>query len=475
MRGKHILMLPLIAMLFGVMMVNIGVSPAATEVWMEPTGHVPGPGELMHPGEIYSVTVGVNDVVDLWAAQITVEFAPFITVLSSQDYAEGDFLSSNNPYPQGTAFFAVPNPVTGSVTSIVMRTGKTSGGRVGASGSGVIATFNLLVMEVGESPLELGETILLDSNGDLIPHGTGAGAFFHGTTGYLIRVNMPDGRKVKVGTPFHISAKVRNDGDLPLLVRVHFLIHRMDDGRNIEIYAGQNYAGGGVGEPLPFEYLYVNEFNEWYYDWTGDPSNLFGDADGSYIESGANADWASLYGFDDITLAGREIDNIWCETYAQYPNGPTEAVDIDLYGFSSVSAFAWWGSGFAGFDWAWRGLRWVGSDSVMTAMPELADETELNNLELLVYNYHGDAPDIMRVDAIRLRVDFASITPVDLNEVTYELLPGEELDLGDITWTAATDHIGSYTLSAAIEYTNQEWKWNSYGSSPKTLSFWIVP
>jgi hypothetical protein len=331
--------------------------------------------------------------------------------------------------------------------------------------------FKISIQEAGESPIDLIDTILLDPEGNMIPHSHNNG-FYAGPTASLIRVNLPDGRKVTAGDAFPISAKVRNDGDIPLWVTVRLDISRAEDARKIVIRPGQTYTGGGVGEPLPFEYLYVDEFNEWYYEFNGAATNLFGTPDGNYIEGDANAQWASLFSFEDIALGGREIANIWVETYSRFPNGFTEAVDIDLYGFSSVSAFAWWGSSWGTTDWGWVGTRWIDGESVLQQQPELADETELNNVELLVYNYHGDAPDVMQIDSIRLKVEFAAITPVVYD--VFEILPGEELELDNVVWLSGLDHVGSYDLTASIEYTSENFHWNSWGSMQKTSFFTIV-
>jgi len=195
---------------------------------------------------------------------------------------------------------------------------------------------------------------------------------------------------------------VINKGDVPLTVRTRFDIERMEDGRRVQIYSGQNYAGGGLGEPLPFDYIYLDEFNEWYYEWNNPATNALGTPDGSYIEGDANAQWASLYSFEDISLSGREIAYIDIEGYSQYPNGASEGLDIDLYAFTSVQGFAWLGSNYGTETWGWHGVRWT-NDKVTDVVPEVRDEAELNGMELLIYNYYGDAPDVMRVDSMRLR------------------------------------------------------------------------
>jgi len=118
--------------------------------------------------------------------------------------------------------------------------------------------------------------------------------------------------------------------------------------------------------------------------------------------------------------------------------------------------------------WAWRNVRWT-SDSVLTIMPELAGETELNGLQLLLYNYYGDAPDVMRLDSSRLKVEFLTIVPED--PPSYLLGPHEEADL-EASWVSKPEHIGSYQLRATVEYTATGDHWIQ--GNQKTLFFWIV-
>jgi hypothetical protein len=452
-------------MLLSVMMVDVK-APPMTSISVDPD-LVPGPGLLGHPGDEYWLSVNIDNAVNVWAVQFTVKVAPYVSVLTVSGLTEGDFMSAGGTHL--TFFYYTTDAFAGEYTFVIMRRGPAP--RVGASGSGTLAMFKISIQEAGESPIDLIDTILLDPEGNMIPHSHNNG-FYAGPTASLIRVNLPDGRKVTAGDAFPISAKVRNDGDIPLWVTVRLDISRAEDARKIVIRPGQTYTGGGVGEPLPFEYLYVDEFNEWYYEFNGAATNLFGTPDGNYIEGDANAQWASLFGFEDIALGGREVANIWVETYSRFPNGFTEAVDIDLYGFSSVSAFAWWGSSWGTTDWGWVGTRWIDGESVLQQQPELADETELNNVELLVYNYHGDAPDVMQIDSIRLKVEFAAITPVVYD--VFEILPGEELELDNVVWLSGLDHVGSYDLTASIEYTSENFHWNSWGSMQKTSFFTIV-
>jgi hypothetical protein len=300
----------------------------------------------------------------------------------------------------------------------------------------------------------------------------GADYTYIGSTGMVMFTFFPEDGAVitadyEYSPTIHLVGKVKNEGDIPMQVRVRFDITR-DDGRIIVLRSGQTYFGGGLGEPRPFQYLYVDEFNEWYYEWEGDPTNLFGEPDGAYIQGNNNAEWASLYSFEAIDLAGKEIADITLEGYTQYPNGATEAVDIDIYDVSG--GFSWWGSLYGTPDWGWSGVRWT-SDTVLQSSPWLADQDVLNDVQVLVYNYHGDAPDVPRLDSMRLKVEFANIIPV--TPPIYTIQPNEETKIDAAIWTITPEHLGTYECTATIEYTADGFKWNSWNTKQSSFSFRI--
>lgn len=488
MRGKNILWLSLIAMFLCTMMVTGDAPrpPRQPELYIDPRRVPEGWGALGHPGDEYFMSVKIRNVENLWSIGFKIDIAPFVSVLTASDMAEGDFLSENGTWPTfAVTYFHVLDGTIGVAITRIIQNDQV----VGVSGDGTIMTFKLTVLEAGVSPIDIKDSILIDADGLDIEHRTRGGKYY-GTIADLrwMWFNITQerdrwGRRrwhrwrrkratVTAGDTFYLESAVVNKGDLPLKVRVRYDIDRIEDGRRIVIRSGQTYGGGGFGEPLPYEYVYLDEFNEWYYEWKNDPLNALGTPDDLFIEGDANAQWACLYGFEDITLGAREIADIELEGYSQYPNGATEAVDIDVYGFSSVQSFAWLGSNYGTDAWGWHGVRWT-ADSVLDVMPELADETELNDMQILIYNYHGDAPDVIRVDSMRLKVSFASITPVIPPE--YDLLPGERLELDPVTWPSTEDHIGHYTVTATVEYTAEGEHWNSWGARQITRVLRIVP
>jgi len=479
-RGKNILLLSLIAMLLSVMMANVGFSVPPTpvpEISMDPTGRIPGPGALGQPGDIYPFAIYISDVVDLWACQFTIKYAPFVAVLSAQDFVAGPFLSEGVE-DLDWAMNVVTNAFEGTITFIIMRLPQMvfpPPPRVGVSGSGLLATFNFLVVEAGESPFEFGDSILLDSNVNEMEHTHGPGGYYYGTTGRLIMVNLPDGRKVKAGDVFRISGKVKNEGEIPLYIQVRYEIHRFDDGRNIEMRAGQTYGGGGLGEPLPFVYLYVDGWSE-LGEWNNEGNSMVGEPDGNYMWADSAYAFSGLYTFEDLTLAGREVQNVDFFGYTSQPDGST-AWDFDPY------VFPWgaWCDSMGGTPgWAWTGGRYYSGGPY--DMPEyylgstIHQEESINMAEVGIENYCPSGPKQL-IDAMRMKVEFASITPV-VYEI-YTVMPGVELELGDITWPSTEEQIGTYELTATIEYSGIEIPvfrhYNSMGSTQKTLSFEIVP
>jgi len=460
---QKMLWISLITMLLAAMPVCVVATPVTrTKLYIDPS-RVPGPGQTGSPGDEFNISVEIRHVEDLCACSVTVKIAPFASVLVASAFAEGDFTSEGGTWP--TAFYASPNIFEGTVTFVIMRLGPP--GSPGVSGSGTLVTFKLTVVEAGDSRIDIVDSILLNCDGEPISHQT-RNSYYYGATATLVRVEVLPSRHVKAGETITFKAKVRNDSPIPLYVRVRFDISRAEDGRRIVLYTGQTYLGGGLSEPRPFEYLYVNEFSEWYYEWHNPPEYLFGEPDDLYIWSDTNGQWAAFYSFEDIALAGREIADITLEGYTQYPNGPDEGIDIDVYGFSSVHSFAWLGSLWGTASWGWHGVRWT-SDSVLDVMPELKNESELNGLQILLYNYHGDVFNVMRLDSSRLKVEFLTIVPED--PPSYLLGPHEEADL-EAYWVSKPDHIGSYQLTATVEYTATGDHWIQ--GNQKTLFFWIV-
>lgn len=181
--------------------------------------------------------------------------------------------------------------------------------------------------------------------------------------------------------------------------------------------------------PPPDEELYLNEFNG-VCEWNGPPENVLGPPDGLYIEGDTHGQRAFFYGFENIDLAGREIAHIYLEGYTRFPNGANEGVDIDVYGRSEAHPVIWLGGLWGTSSWDWHGVRWVSND-VLEHMPELAGQTELNNLQIYIYNWYGDAPDVVQLDSVKLKVCMHAVPPVEDTDAYIEYVNETIQDLPD--------------------------------------------
>jgi hypothetical protein len=460
-------------MLLSVSMVNTSVGWGPAKLSLDPPRLPEQSGTLGHPGDVFTMSVNIEKVEDLYAVGFTVKFAPYASVLVASDVAEGDFLSQGG---YATAFVSSISIFAGTIKIGITRLGTVPG----ASGSGTLATFKFTVREAGESPIELIDVTLIDSNGNLINYDVW-NSFYYGPTANLIRVEMPYGRVIKVGDYVEFKSKAKNHGDVPLYVRTRFDIERLEDGRRIKIYSGQNYAGGGLGEPVPFTYLYVDGYYEWLeWGWTNPGASLIGLPDGNAASSNTYSDITSMYTFEDINLAGRVILNVDIEGYTRQED-PGD--DIDPYIFSydeegnSVLAWTWGDSMGWTTDWAWTGGKYYSGTPY--DMPEYFDrdrhlwtEQGINSVEVLLHSYCLSG-SLMEIDAMRWRLDFSPITPVEPPE--YEIQPDEELELDPMTIAEVTeDMIGTYVATATLEYTLEGLFWNE-GAKVRTFSFVIEP
>jgi hypothetical protein len=462
-------------MLFTVMLPNMGVGAAPAKISIDPTRMPEQAGTLGHPGDEFVISIKIEKVTDLYAAGFTVKFAPYASVLVASDGVEGDFLSAGGMYP--TFFVYSINTFKGEIKFGITRYGTNV---PGASGDGTLATIKLTVREAGESPVELVDVALIDSNGGMI-NADAWGSFYHGPVANLINANMPDGRNVYVGDFVNFMSKAVSHSDVPLTIRTRYEFERIDDGRRFNVYSAQNYAGGGLGEPYPFTHLYVDG----YYgtgDWTNEGDSMVGLPDGNYMEATGAYDFSRLYTFEDITLAGREILNVDLEGYTRQPDGST-GWDFDPYAFSydevgdPVLGGVWCDSMGGTADWAWTGGRYYSGGPY--DMPEYYDggrhlwtEQGINSVEVGIENYCPSGPR-QQIDAMRWKVEFSPITPVIVP--TFEIDPYAELEIDPMTIAEVLDDmVGDYTVTVTLEYTLEGLFW-AEGAKTRAFSFRILP
>jgi len=477
-KGKSALWFFQLIMLLSALMVNAGTSAASsTKLYIEPN-RIPEPGQTGHPGDEYNMSVEVNKVEDLYAVCFTVKFAPYARTLVASNVAEGDFLSQGS-YP--TFFYYTISAFEGTIKVSITRVGDVPG----VSGSGTLMTFKLTVVDAGESPIDLLDDILLDSNGNTIPHAT-SGSYYYGATATLIRVLVLPSRRVKAGENVTFWSKVRNNDNATLYVRVRFDIERLEDGRRVTFYTGQTYLGGYLGGEPPYTELFCDGYHDVYeFGW-----NHYGDSpwldiieDESLINSTMDGAMTSMYTFEDITLPYlgkysviRNVD------FYGYTKCTSVESDIDPYCFTTITnetggieelEWMWCDSMGGTTDWAWTGCRYyLGQYNFPEYQGFPLTEEAVDNVELLLYNCYGT--DGVQCDALKARVEFATVLPE--TPPVYELGPYEERELGPAIWVTDDGDIGTYACSATIEYSEEYpdpgYHWIS--GNTKTFTIWIV-
>ena len=126
---------------------------SATTVYIDP------PSKIVTPGEEFTVSIKIADVVDLVGWEVWLFFDP--TVVECIDVVEGPFLQSAG----GTYFIAYLNNVTGQAVAGCLLLGWVPP----PHGSGTLATVIFHYLGEGDTDLHL-KTILTDSETALIPH-----------------------------------------------------------------------------------------------------------------------------------------------------------------------------------------------------------------------------------------------------------------------------------------------------------------
>jgi hypothetical protein len=474
------LWLSLIAVIFSAMMINIGIAPATkTELTITPDRLPEQPGTFSHVGDEYFLSVNIHEVTDLYGVGFTIQFAPYGRTQIASDVLEGDFLSAGGTVSTGFAYSI-------SVFDGTVKVGITRLGNVpGASGSGTLMTFKLTKTEAGASPIEIISSELLDSNLDKMDHVT-FGSYVYGCTADLIRCNMPDGRSIFVGTPAVFQIRARNDGDVPIAVRARLEFERDEDGRRIRLYNGQTYYGGYLGADPPFTWLYCDGYDSAYAEWDHFGASPYLDAieDGNYVYSDIEDAWDAFYSFEDLDLPYLGIYNVISNVdFYGFTKSADVSADIDPYCFTSSGgtsySFMWCDSMGGTLDWAWTGCRYYfGQYDFPEYYGFPHTEEAVDNMELLLYNYHGSAG--LWVDALRARVEFATIIPVDEETGVVVIGPGEEVDLTVVTWVPVLDHVGKYNVQCILEYSekythepNVGYHWKNMGEKVRAFSFWV--
>jgi hypothetical protein len=336
----------------------------------------------------------------------------------------------------------------------------------GIDGSGSIASASFLVQEAGSSPLDLERVELYGNTGNLLPVEVVGGSyngpeadFAGGRSAYMKGRGMSS--FVRAGESLTGHGRVCNEGLVPLEVRVQYELIRRD-GRVSTFGSGQMYRSSAP----PDEYLYVNEFTGDFPGWPEYGVAPFLDApdDGNQIETGPHCSLYGLFGFDDIALGGRVVQNVVLEGYC---NGPyDEGVDYDVYAYP-LGGFAWLGSLYGTGSPAWVTPRWT-ADSVSMIVPEALTEEGLNAFSVIFHSYYSGAGNF--IDALRLRIIFASVDP--LSPLTMTIDPGMCNWTDVATFITTEDDMGFYRGTATCYYTFNGNNWIQ-GDTEKRIWAWV--
>jgi hypothetical protein len=428
-RGRNIFWLTLIATLLGTPMIGGVSAPAMPTISIDPSLTT---GKL--PGDYFVVNLRVDDVVNLYAWEAELSFAPFANILVISDVAPGEL--------QGDGFIACRYDRFASWLIV--------GGLLPAStsGSGNLATITFLVMEAGSSPLDLHDTTLADGDLNLISHNVVDG-YYQGAEGNLRKVlGTAIGRKApwKPGDAMDIKAQVVNNGWAPLYARLKFVSVR-DDLKTTTLYSGQQYMSSLV---TSIKYLYVNEHIPMFGGWAtvGTSPYLNAPGDGSYIQGNDYCQLSDVFGFEDITLGPLEkIIEVRLEGYVK---ADSKDIDADVYVWDS---FAWLGSLWGEASYAWKSPRWE-TRPVSTIVPATKTQVGLNAFQVLNHYWTETETSLgnFAMDSLRLKVTIESGGIVPLTPPYYVVNPGDPIDLPPAIWYILPADKGTYVTTVSVEY-----------------------
>jgi hypothetical protein len=448
-------------MLFCIALTSIGFTegwePEATKVLVAPSVVTAGIGDT------FWIDINIEKVVDLYAYQFKVDYESGTKVLGAIGAEEAGFLAG----PMGTAFAWSYDPIAG-----VVDCGETIiGNYSGISGSATLARVRFVVTEAGDSPLDLFNVVLLDSNLDKMPTQLRHG-YFDGPNVELKMINIGS-RPKSAGENATFQAKLQNEGDIPLYVKARVDNVRMGDGKTTSIMAGQYYESLPQREP---EYLYVNnvtfDYDYWVKHGSG-PVYLDEIEDGSYLEGNAYCQLVAWIHFEDIVLAGSQIDRVILEAYTW--GNFDEDCDLDAVGRTSVD-YDWVGSLYAaGSTPAWVRPRWIGAD-VHEVLPSVLTEEGLNELRMYVHYWTVDHldHDPGYIDAMRLMVTFKPYIKLPSADPVFVIQPGEVLTLDVATWYLKDLDIGEYACTITAYYSANGVFFNAGKKKVITESWWVT-
>jgi len=429
-RGKTILWLTLIALLFGITVPNLGVAQTSATISVEPS-LITG----LLPGDSFGVDIYITDADAVHAWEVKLGYAPYMDIIVVTDIIEGDFLMGG-----GMTTFA---KYVDHFYGFAMFGATGDADHYGVWGEGILATVIFSILEAGECDLDLYDTTLLNRDKDELTHSIVDGYYLGPTADLRKLLGTARGRKAPYTAPasMDLKAQVVNDGYADIYARLKFSsVH--ESGKTITLYSGQHLW---TTEPREPEYYYVNEFTLWRQQWDtiGDEPWLGAIEDGNYIEGHNHGEWIGIFGFEDITLnPGDIISSVTMEAYTQAESGDT---DYDVYDWNTGSWIdSWWG----GADWSWHTSRWV--DPVTSnIVPALTTLAGFNGFQIVIFHY-GTFDSFSRLDALRLKVEFTGIE----GDPTWEHIPvgAPPVDLPPAVWDIYDFDAGDWDTTVTCEY-----------------------
>lgn len=221
MRKENLRWLPLLLLS---LMVLSSVSTAFAPVTL-PLLSVDPEENIANPGDSFTITVNIQDVVDLFSYEAKLGFNDNLLTPVSVD--EGPFIKDQTTSPMGTYFTYI---VSGNYIYVAC---VTLGKYPGISGSGILFSITFNVMDAGACDLPLYDTILLDSTGTMMTHDIAGGYFYTTARAEVVkRSAWPEHHHFDVSKDEDaiqsLFAIVNNLGPINLHVKVTFDIMRDD-------------------------------------------------------------------------------------------------------------------------------------------------------------------------------------------------------------------------------------------------------
>lgn len=454
MRGKYIFSLSMAVVLFSVLLTGISVAPTTPTIRLDPATI------LKAPGDVFTLNVWVDNVVNLYTYAFELHYAPFTKLLLVQTIKDGGFLGSDG---KDVDFTGKNDPMPG-----VLVVGNTRIGEVGGiSGSGIIAKITFKVKTTGTCDLTLASTELIDASGNHIAHNVINAIFY--TPYAQVKAGTPkmlgfhdNSGVAKLGLPFTLDCIVQNTiGTMPLTVKVRYELTRTD-GRKVYIWSPQ---------PRTVE-LNVNGYADMGgSSWTTVGSAPYLDAvgDGNYVEDANMGDYIGFFDLNDISLlANEQIVSISLEAYSQAAAvGTTAEVYVMTSEMGSPTAV-----GIIEADTAWS---WTFTEYPGMLAYTLYNEATINSAQLAFLYTAGESK--ITIDAVRL---FITVVPVIVVQ------PGQTVTMPTVTYTFTSADKGKYpSVKAYCYYSFQDGPFIretggqplamiAAGSNPKTRYVLIV-